>query len=369
MQSIDWSEFLGRHDIPLSPDDRDHLRGQRVLITGAAGSIGSALTSAVSRCGPSELIAVDHSELGLYELGRDLRSSAAATRVHLALGSVTDHTFVHDLFRRSQPAIVFHAAALKHVPLLEENAYAAATTNALGTEVIVHAAHTHGVARCSLLSTDKAVDPTSIMGATKRIAECLFLSTPGPAKRTVLRLGNVLGSSGSVVPLFLDQIRRGEPVTVADRQATRFFLTLPEAVTLLIKTATTGGPDGLFIPAVCDAHRILDLAHFLIARHPEHAEKATVTLCGLRAGDKLGERMTGAGERVGSPHPETSLQHIETPLPARGDIDRCLRAMEDAVRDRDLAQLLEAIEVLVPNYQPSDRILSQLATPQVAGPA
>ena len=337
----------------------DGFRGKRILITGAGGSIGSALSRALVDLAPGDLTLIDQSELGLYDLERELRGGACSANVHILLGSICDSGFMKEVFHRSRAEIVFHAAALKHVPLLETNPFAAAITNVLGTRLVVEMAEAGGAEQCVLLSTDKAVAPTSIMGATKRVAECLFLAHPGTASLKIVRLGNVLGSSGSVAPLFLEQIMRGDPVTVSHSEASRYFLTASEAVRSLLEAACVVG-SGLLVPKLARAQRIVDLARFLLERNAVPDEMSRIVISGLRAGDKMAERMTGPDERLTPSSETSSLQSLETWRPTAKEVERCVKDIGRAVHERRLDDLLRAIHLLVPEYRPSDLLRSQL---------
>jgi len=365
---FDWSDFIGREEFSISESARGSMRGKRILVTGAGGSIGSALAKELAQYGPSELVLLDHSELGLYELDRHFQAARGNAAVRLVIGSVCDWSFVQDLFRHVRPHIIFHAAACKHVPLLETNAFAAAVTNVLGTRLIAEAAGANGAEQCILLSTDKAVEATSIMGATKRIAECIFL-THGDSTTVmkILRLGNVLGSSGSVVPLFLEQIRRGGPVTVTHPEATRYFLTLSGAVAYLAGSASPEVSSGLFVPKLVGPHRIIDLARFLIERTSSGRDEVAIAISGLRPGDKITESMTGPNEFSESTIFEGSLQRVRTRSLTYAEVDRCLRGIEDAVGRRDLTSLLLTIDMLVPEFRHSSLLRAQLMTTMESG--
>ena len=208
------------------------LEGKRILVTGAGGSIGSALARSLVAFAPRQLVLLEAAEHSLYEIDAALPHELDFVPV---LGSVTQPALLKELFARHQPQIVYHAAAYKHVPLMEQNPFAAIENNALGTSVLVEAARAGGVEQFILLSTDKAVDPVSIMGASKRIGELIVLAAGGKA----VRLGNVLGSEGSIVPLFLKQIASGLPLTVTHASMRRYFLTISDAVTLLLHAASS----------------------------------------------------------------------------------------------------------------------------------
>ena len=348
---VDWSQFTGRPAVPLELGAaRELTRGKRVLITGAGGSIGSALAKVMALLDASELILLDAAELGLHQLSCDLQATTSPpASLRLVVGSVCDFALVSELFRRHQPHIVFHAAACKHVPLMEANPFTAASVNILGTEIVTHAASAFGAEQCILLSTDKAVEPASVMGATKRIAELISLTSAGSTRHKVLRMGNVLGSSGSVAPLFLDEISRGGPLTVAHPAATRYFLSTREAVQRLLATMTGETGSGLFVPNMGEPHRIIDLAQFLIAKEGKAAVDVKVIFTGLRAGDKLSERLTSAHERL-EPSTAHGLHRVATSELLPAHLAKRLNEMASAISTRHLGRLIEAIQSVVPNF-------------------
>ena len=364
------TEVLGVDDSSLWTGDaaatrgfdcfRSAVQGRRILVTGAGGSIGSALTKALAGLDPEELILLDAAESGLHRIGVDLDRLASAAPARLIVGNVSDADLLRSILGERPVQIVFHAAACKHVPLMELNPFSAASTNVLGTRVLVEAASAAGVEQCVLLSTDKAVDPASVMGATKRIAELIFLAGWGETRTKIVRLGNVLGSSGSVVPLFLEQIGRGGPVTVADRQATRFFLTVRETVNYLLQALDAGGRSALLIPALGEAHRIYDLARRLIKERAKAGTEVEITFTGLRPGDKLTERMTSSRESICAEEAESGLFRVETPALPRAELIARLEEIEAAIADRDLCGLLTAIQGTVPEYRRSELMETQL---------
>jgi len=357
----DWSLFTGRSAGSLDLHAaRESLAGKRVLVTGAGGFIGSALSKELAKADPAELILLDAGELGLYDLDYNLQRAGVALRKRLVVGSVRDSVLIDQIFRQHRPQVVFHAAACKHVPLMEANPFTAASTNILGTQLIVETAAAACAEQCILLSTDKAVDPDSIMGATKRVAEMILLAQCTPTRMKALRLGNVLGSSGSVVPLFLDQISRGGPVTVTDSRATRYFLPVGEAVRHLLATLSIPTSPALLVPDVGEAHTICDLARFLIARNCPSTIEVEIAFTGLRPGDKVAERMISAREHLATPAID-GLYNVQTSTLAPAELSRCLKDIEAAVAERDLARLLNAIQELVPEYHPSNLLRGDLA--------
>lgn len=364
----DWSPFTGRPALPL---DRDAVRagfaGKQVLVTGAGGFIGSALTRALARADLAELVLLDVGELGLQHLNYDLQSAGARFPTQLIVGSVCDSALIYEVFDRHQPQVIFHAAACKHVPLMEANPFTAASTNVLGTQLVLESAVAAGAEQCILLSTDKAVDPDSIMGATKRIAELTLLAQPSTTQMKALRLGNVLGSSGSVVPLFLEQISRGGPVTVTDSEATRYFLPVSEAVQHLLAALASAASPAILVPDMGESHNIRDLANFLIAKHSPSTIGVEIVFTGLRPGDKLVEQMISPREHL-SPAATNGLHTVQTSTSPSLELARCLKGILSAVAKRDLSNLLSAVQSAVPEYRPSD-LLRRGLNAAVKGPS
>lgn len=348
-----WDDLLRPARALHSP----HLAGQRILITGAAGSIGSALTHAVAASSPAALILLDTSENGLYQLDRSLHAANSHDHIPL-LGSVTNQTTLDHLFRHHHPQIIFHAAALKHVPLMEQNPFAALENNALGTLTLANAALAHRSHHLVLVSTDKAVDPHSIMGASKRIAELILLSLATPATRmTAVRLCNVIGSQGSVLPLFREQLAHNLPLTVTDPESHRYFIPLDRAIEALLSALHSTSTSALLLPDITTPIRILDLATHLLRTHP--TTTSSIEFTGLRPGDKLTEHLLSPREQVVS-SPNQTLRSLHTPLPALTTLHAALTTLREAIHTHDLPQLLRAIHTLVPEYQPSATLTNSL---------
>ncbi len=344
------------------------LSGKRVLITGAGGSIGSALARAVWAAAPASLILLDTSENGLYQVDRSLHE--AGSHRHIAfLSSISNQPAISHLLEKHQPQIIFHAAALKHVPLMEQNPFAAIENNALGTLALTQAAISHGVEQFVLVSTDKAVDPLSIMGASKRIGELILLTLDsGDTHMTAVRLCNVIGSQGSVLPLFLDQIARGGPLTVTHRDAHRYFITLDRAIEALFDALQSRSSPAVLIPGPVASVRILDLAqHLLLAQ----ASTAAIEFTGLRPGDKLTECLLSSRECLVSRSTLDSsiLRAIKSPASCASTLYTALSDLREATQKHNLRQLIRAVRVLVPEYQPSAHIDASLidleASPEV----
>ena len=288
------------------------LKEKRLLVTGAGGSIGAELCRQILRCGPSELVLLELSENNLFAADADLRKmcrdAGIAAAIHPVVADVRDRERMDSVFRVFGPQIVYHAAAHKHVGLMEQNITEAVTNNVLGTKTIADLAVAHRLERFVLISSDKAVNPTTVMGATKRVAELLVLDAAARTGRVfvTVRFGNVLGSRGSVVPIFKRQIAAGGPVTVTSPDATRFFMTIPEAVQLVLQAGTMGEGGEVFILDMGEPVRIVDLARDLIRLSGrEEGSDIAIVYSGLQPGEKLHEELFLASEKVQrSAHPK-----------------------------------------------------------------
>ncbi len=360
-----WDDLLAPSVAAPSPTAA--LAGKRVLITGAAGSIGSALTLATHASSPSSLTLLDTSEAALYHLNRSLRTSGSLHHTPI-LGSVTDDHLLAHIFTVHRPEIILHAAALKHVPLMEQNPLAAIATNALGTLTLTRAALAHHAEHLILVSTDKSVAPQSIMGASKRIAELILLTHGTPATRmSAVRLCNVIGSQGSVLPLFLGQLAHNQPLTVTHPDATRYCITLHHAVAAIFAALHSASPASLLVPDIPPPIRILDLANHLLATH--HSTSA-ITFTGLRPGDKLTESLLSAHEHRSAQPVLTNpnlyaIESPDSPIPSLAILHAALTALRDATRTYNLPHLLRSVQTLVPDYQPSPTLTSPQPTSEV----
>lgn len=344
----DWSGLLARPCMD-APDGRslEVLRGASILVTGAAGSIGSALAVRLAGLRPTKLVLLDASESQLFDLRRKWTEAHPAVSAIFRLGSVRDRVLLEEIFEVHKPDLVFHAAAFKHVPLLEEEPLAAIENNVFGTLAL---AKSSVGSRLILLSTDKAVAPISVMGATKRVAEQIVLNAGGAA----LRLGNVLSSRGSASEVFASQIAAGVPLTITDAAASRYFLTLDEAVNLLLFAALE--LPTLLAPVLPKPHRVEDLARFM-ARELAPDRAIPIRLTGLRAGDRLTEQFWSA-EETATPTKATGLLTIQSPLPTSANLQGALLRLRDALIARDVASALSELRGLVPDYTPSATLLS-----------
>lgn len=322
LKEIPLEDFLPRKPISLDTAPiRDLISGRRVLVTGAGGSIGSELCRQLLALGCSHLSMVDHSEFLLFEIDRELAGAGGAAGHRAILANARDADRVAEVVRNERPDIVFHAAALKHVALVENNPAEGVLTNVLGTWNVIQAAVAHDVSQFVLISTDKAVAPTSVMGATKRIAEALLdLAPKGGTRMTAVRFGNVLGSAGSVVPIFRDQIARGGPVTVTHPEVNRFFMTIPEAVQLVLHSAAIGagssaGGPRKFLLEMGEPVRIADLARQMIELSGKTPDvDVMIEFTGLKPGEKLAEVLSDEGEEV-RPSVEGIMELLWRPCP------------------------------------------------------
>lgn len=296
LREVDITDLLRRD--PVTIDDRlvgSSLNGKRVLVTGAGGSIGRELSRQIARWHPSELVLLGHGENSIFEALLELREDFPSISLHSVIADVRDEPRIESVFTERRPQVVFHAAAHKHVPLMEANVAEAVTNNVLGTRNLVEAANRHGVERLVLISTDKAIRPISVMGATKRLAEMIVLNAAHHTGRaySVVRFGNVLGSRGSIVPLFKKQIARGGPVTVTHPDMRRYFMTIPEAVHLVLQSAAMGTGGEVFFLNMGQPVRILDLAEDLIRLSGlEPGRDVEIAFTGIRPGEKLIEELS-----------------------------------------------------------------------------
>lgn len=306
LEEIPLEGFLARNPISLNPEPvRELIAGRRVLVTGAGGSIGSEICRQLLAFGCDHLTMVDHSEFLLFEIDRELSGVKPFITRRAVLANVRDEARVRELFLHERPEIVFHAAALKHVTLVENNPAEGVLTNVLGTWNVIQSAIAAGTSQFVLISTDKAVNPTNIMGATKRIAETLLLlAPPGRTRLSAVRFGNVLGSAGSVVPIFREQISRGGPVSVTHPDVNRYFMTIPEAVQLVLhSTAISGGRSdnkpSKFLLEMGEPVRIADLARQMIQLSGKTPDvDIMIEFTGLKKGEKIAEELADEGEKT-----------------------------------------------------------------------
>lgn len=355
LRPVSIEDLLGRDPVTLDWDGiRAGLAGRCVLVTGAGGSIGSELVRQIAATGPARLILVDNGELNLYSIEMELLETCPGLRFSRYLLDVTDAAAVRTLFLSERPAMVFHAAAYKHVPLLEDQVRAAVRNNVLGTRIVAEAALEGGCERFVLISTDKAVHPANVMGATKRIAEglCQALSRPGGTRFITVRFGNVLGSAGSVVPLFRRQIERGGPLTVTHPEIERFFMTIPEACQLIMQASAIGEGGEVFVLDMGEPVKIRYLAEQMIrfsGREP--GRDIQIQYIGLRPGEKLYEELFYASEDlIPTAHPKIRVARGSART-AQAPVLEQVDALAAAVARQDTAALLQGLADLIPGWR------------------
>ncbi len=340
------------------------ISNRRVLVTGAGGTIGSELVRQICDFAPSHLALFDHSEFALYAIDREVLERKPELSRSAILGDVRDRARVFEIVSRERPDLVFHAAALKHVPVVEDHPNEGVLTNAIGTRHVADACADSSVRVMVLISTDKAVNPTNVMGATKRLAESYCQARDIVARRSgaktrflMVRFGNVLGSTGSVVPLFQHQLSRGGPLTVTDPAMTRYFMTVREAVELVLQASALGAADGteegrIFVLDMGEPVKIIDLARQMIrlaGLRPDIDIKIEIT--GVRPGEKLYEELFHTAEKV----TPTTAQGILLAAPRTADLavlSRALDELQEAAKAGRTEQTLTLLARIVPEYRP-----------------
>ncbi len=380
VKSIDVEDLLGR---PQRVLDRSAvmrlIAGRRILVTGAGGTIGSELVRQVAALDPAAIVLFEQSEHALYQIDMELAERFPAVPRVPVLGDVRDPEAVDSVFAAQRPEIVLHAAAYKHVPLVEANVGEGLLTNVRGTQIVAQACQRHGVAVMVMISTDKAVNPTNVMGATKRIAEmiCQSLDLERMATRSnatqyvTVRFGNVLGSSGSVVPLFQRQLSQGGPLTVTHPDVTRFFMTTREAVELILQAAampsdTVHAEGKIFVLDMGEPVRIQDLARQMIrlaGLEPDRDVKIAFT--GLRPGEKLYEEVLHSAETT-VPTPQEGVMLAAPRVIDRAELERAIAGLIVSAQQRDTAALIAGIAALVPEFQHAPNGQTAVATPASA---
>jgi FlaA1/EpsC-like NDP-sugar epimerase len=352
------SQLLGREPIVFETETlRSSVADRNILITGAAGSIGSELCRQVARLAPGLLVAFDNAESGLFHLDQDLQGQLPGRFVPW-IGDIRDARRVAEVMERYSFDAVFHAAAYKHVPLMEAYPLELTQTNVFGTWNLAQAAAAHRVGRFVLISTDKAVRPANVMGLTKRVAELLMAAlakdSPGATRFAAVRFGNVLGSSGSVVPIFHEQIARGGPLTVTHPDVRRYFMTTQEAVHLVLQAAAMDDPSGTFVLDMGEPVRIVDLARQMIrAWGLEPERQIEIHYVGLRPGEKLDEELVAEREQAtATSHPKIRVLHGAAVLPE--GLSAWMEELRSAIDARAEAGTIAHLARLVPEYEPGE---------------
>ncbi|MDP2318066.1 MAG: nucleoside-diphosphate sugar epimerase/dehydratase [Acidobacteriota bacterium] len=340
LRQISIEDLLRRNPVTGHGRGSEFLQGRVVLITGAGGSIGSELARQIAGAAPSCLALVGHGENSIFEAAASLRAAFPGVRLETVIADIRDQPRLAQVFNRISPAVVFHAAAHKHVPLMEDNPEEAITNNVIGTRNVVNAALQAGTERLVLISTDKAVSPSSIMGASKRVAELIVHQAARQSGRAfvAVRFGNVLGSRGSVVHTFKSQIERGGPVTVTHPEMTRFFMTIPEAVHLVLQASGAGKGGELFVLDMGEPVRIVDLAEDLIRLSGFTTDDIPIVFSGIRPGEKMHEALFEEGLRTRpTMHPE--VLEVVGEHKAGVPLDAALVALETAASAGDHAMI------------------------------
>lgn len=356
VRPMNLDDLLQREPIRTDGQELQPLiTGKTLLVTGAGGSIGSELCRQIAQHKPRALVLFERYENALHSLMLELHTAFPGVKVLPVIGDVTVLDRVMEVFRGTGPDIVFHAAAHKHVPLMELNPKEAIRNNILGTRVVAEVALKTGVDRLVLISTDKAVNPSSVMGVTKRIAEHLVqeLNHTGLTKFTVVRFGNVLGSNGSVVPLFSEQIRKGGPVTVTHPEVKRFFMTIPEAVHLVLQASVMGRGGEVFVLDMGEQIKVADLArNMIVLAGLVPGRDVDIVFTGLRPGEKLYEELFEDSEQVEPTiHPKIH-RAVGTPVPV-GELGEWLESLPATLPQSDDEDLLQDLKRLVPSFQPN----------------
>lgn len=365
LREVNFQDLLGRPAVNL---DNEGIRGiltdKIVLISGCGGSIGSELCRQIIRYAPRLLILLDASETNLYSIQMELQHEHQFTRHVSILGQVQDAELLEDVFQTYTPDVVFHAAAYKHVPMLEKNPWQAVSTNIAGSRVIMEKALAHNTQRFVLVSTDKAVRPTNVMGASKRVAELLLRNMQkGRTKFMAVRFGNVVGSSGSVIPLFRRQIEQGGPVTVTHPEMIRYFMTIPESVQLILQSAAMGKGGEIFVLDMGTPVKILDMARDLIRLSGKEPDvDISIVITGPREGEKLFEELITGDEGVGSTSHEKImvLKEEAIPFPPAGQEARLLELqsrierLQGAALRHDVRAIKNILQEIVPEYTPQE---------------
>ncbi|MEN6482216.1 MAG: nucleoside-diphosphate sugar epimerase/dehydratase [Anaerolineaceae bacterium] len=355
LREVDITDLLRRQ--PAHMQDEligGALSGKKILVTGAGGSIGKELCRQIARWGPSELILLGHGENSIFESVLDLKESFSSLSITPIIADIRDLPRIESIFARHRPEVVFHAAAHKHVPLMELNVEEAITNNVLGTYNLVNVAQKYDVQRLVMISTDKAIQPVNVMGATKRLAEMIVLDAAKKSGKAycVVRFGNVLGSRGSVVPIFKRQIASGGPVTVTHPDMQRYFMTIPEAVYLVLQSAAMEGGGETYVLNMGQQVKILDLAEDLIRLSGlEPGKDIEIVFTGIRQGEKLSEDLWGAGfDFEKTSHPD--IYRLDTHDELEGEaLNRVIEMLVLKARSGDVSEILNILDTHIPGAE------------------
>ena len=362
IQDINIEDLLGRNPIILGKENvTREVFDKVVLVTGAAGSIGSEICRQVMHYNPAKLVMLDQAESPMYDFQFEMNNTPEfkdkKDRMAFVITNVKDPLRMREVFEEHKPQVVFHAAAYKHVPFMEENAYEAVFVNVFGTKLVADLAMEFGVEKFVMISTDKAVNPTNVMGATKRIAEIYTQSRQSNTKFITTRFGNVLGSNGSVVPLFRKQIEKGGPITVTDKRITRFFMTIPEACSLVLEAGSIGDGGDIFVFDMGEKVKIWDLAEKM--RKLAHRPDIEIVETGLRPGEKLYEEVLANEENTIKTDHE-KIMHAVVRQYDTSDVDSMIAKLHDELDTCDPMRIVAQMKVIVPEFKSNNSIFSTL---------
>ncbi len=378
IREVTIEDLLGCESVELDLDAiRTFVQGKRVIVTGAGGSIGSELCRLVARFGPETLVLLEQAENALFEIHSELRRDVSEVPTVAVIADVCDGARVERIFTEHRPQVVFHAAAHKHVPMMEWNSCEAIKNNVFGTRTVAEAAHRHGTGAFVLISTDKAVNPTSVMGASKRVAEitiqALSQRTDTSTKFMAVRFGNVLGSAGSVIPVFRKQILAGGPVTVTHPDMKRYFMTIPEACQLVMQTATMGEGGEIFVLDMGEPVHIVNLARDMIKLSGLTEDEIPIVYSGVREGEKLFEELSMDSEQMTrTRHPKIFIGRIDAYPPDQVGawLDQLGGVCNDTSRDAVRAVLHEVVaEMREPEDVGAEPPAAPAATAEASSPA
>ena len=362
IRDVAVEDLLGRTPVLLDEHAIRETHGdQVVMVTGAAGSIGSELCRQIARFGPRKIIGYEIAETPLFEIDRELRKAFPKLEFQPEIGSIQNRHRLDEVLRHHRPAIIYHAAAYKHVPLMESHLFEAVENNILGTGNVALAAAEHGVRDFVMISSDKAVHPTNVMGATKRVAELLVNALQnGSTKYTSVRFGNVLGSNGSVVPIFKKQIAAGGPITITHPEMRRYFMTIPEAAQLVLQASTMSKGGEIFVLEMGKQVRIVDLAiNLILLSGLRPQEDIVLQFTGIRPGEKLYEELRCSDENTLPTFHEKILVYAG-PVLAAEEMGRRLNSIRGYCAERDARKLFLELKRVVPDYNPSGDLLGRL---------
>jgi FlaA1/EpsC-like NDP-sugar epimerase len=352
-RDVHLEDLLGRDPVEIDLGAvREQIQGHVVLVTGAAGSIGSELCRQILQYGPSKLLCVDQSETGIFYLEQELGRLIATESIVFCVADVSDTERMRELFSEHRPDAVFHAAAYKHVPMMERNVHEAVKNNVFALLNLLDVAEEGGCGSFVVISSDKAVNPTSIMGATKRIGELIVACRATSGMRCVsVRFGNVLGSNGSVVPVFQEQLRRSQPLRITHPEIKRFFMTAREAVSLVLQAYVIGKAGDTLVLDMGEPVRILDLARTLIRLSGRSVREVGITFTGLREGEKLNEELFYDSEEVQATSFE-KIKRIRSALMGWAQLQRYLSELRISVSLSGAGLVRQKIKQIVPEYSP-----------------